>query len=131
VGPAPLIEAIDKIRDNYNVNGLGQVAALATLGDLTYYRRNFRRIIATRQRTAEALIRLGFGVLPSQANFLFVRPTISTAEAWFTRLRERKLLVRWFPGAATRDHLRISIGTDEEMDVLLGTVRELMDTTSG
>jgi histidinol-phosphate aminotransferase len=128
VGPAPLIEAVNKIRDSYNVNGLGQMAALATLSDLTYYRRNFRKIIATRQRTAEALARLGFGVLPSQANFLFVRPPTSTAEAWFTALRERNLLVRWFPAPATRDRLRISIGTDAEMDTLLEVARELVET---
>jgi histidinol-phosphate aminotransferase len=126
VGPAPLIQAVDKIRDSYNVNGLGQVAALATLGDLTYYRRNFRKIIATRQRVAEALVRLGFGVLPSQANFLFVRPPTSTAEAWFHQLRQRKLLVRWFPAPITRDYLRISIGTDTEMDTLLNASRELI-----
>ncbi|HLY73219.1 MAG TPA: histidinol-phosphate transaminase, partial [Planctomycetota bacterium] len=50
VGPRDLIAALDKIRDSYNVNGLGQVAALATLEDLAYYRRNFRRVIETRRR---------------------------------------------------------------------------------
>ena len=48
-----MIEALQKIRDSYNVNGLGQVAALATLADLPYYRANFRRIIATRERATK------------------------------------------------------------------------------
>src|SRR5207344_2085953 len=70
VGHPTLIAALDTIRDSYNVNGLGQVAALTTLDDLPYYRANFRRIIATRDRVSEALTSLGFEVLPSQTNFL-------------------------------------------------------------
>jgi histidinol-phosphate aminotransferase len=126
VGPPPLIRAIDKIRDSYNVNGLGQIAALATLSDLAYYRRNFRRIISTRQRVAKALVRLGFQVYPSQANFLLVRPPGFSAESWMIRLRELGILVRWFSAVEVRDHLRISIGSDAEMDALLVAVRGLL-----
>src|SRR5205085_10870344 len=67
VGHPELIAALDKLRDSYNVNGLGQVAALATLANLPYYRANFRRIIATRERLSRTLGELGFEVLPSQA----------------------------------------------------------------
>src|SRR5213078_5165917 len=55
VGHPELIAALDKIRDSYNVNGLGQAAALATLDDLTYYRKNFRHIVAARERAAREL----------------------------------------------------------------------------
>jgi len=113
-GPAPLINALDRIRDSYNVNGLGQVAALATLDDLPYYRRNTRKIIATRKWLAAQLEGLGFGVLPSEANFIFARPPRLPAKAWLGRLRERKILVRWFDSPATRNYLRITIGTDAE-----------------
>ena len=68
VGHPALIEGLDKIRDSYNVNGLGQVAALATLGDLPYYRANFRRIKETRVWLERELGRLGFEVLPSQTS---------------------------------------------------------------
>src|SRR5205823_4312763 len=91
-----LIAALNKIRDSYNVNGLGQVAALATLEDLPYYRANFRRIIATRERLTRELTALGFTVLPSQTNFILARPPRFPAEAWLEKLRARKLLVRWF-----------------------------------
>src|SRR5207253_5660714 len=64
VGNPVLIEALDKLRDSYNVNGLGQVAALATLDDLDYYRNNFQRIIATREKFSRDLTALGFEVLP-------------------------------------------------------------------
>src|SRR5262249_16804665 len=60
VGHPALIAALDKIRDSYNVNGLGQVAALATLDNLNYYRANFRKIIATRERLSKELTALGF-----------------------------------------------------------------------
>src|SRR5205085_11119170 len=70
VGPPALIAALDKIRDSYNVNGLGQLAALATLDDLPYYRRNVKRIVATRGWMSAQLGKLGFEVLPSETNFV-------------------------------------------------------------
>ncbi len=126
VGNAELIAALDKLRDSYNVNGLGQVAALATLDDLGYYRRNFARIIATRERLTRELTGLGFGVLPSETNFILLRPPRFAAKDWLERLRERKILVRWFDYPEVRDYLRITIGSDEEADTLLSTVRGIL-----
>ncbi|MEI2726610.1 MAG: aminotransferase class I/II-fold pyridoxal phosphate-dependent enzyme [Verrucomicrobiota bacterium] len=96
VGHPELIGALHKIRDSYNVNGLGQIAAEATLDNLAYYRANFRRIIATRDWLAGELTKLGFQVLPSQTNFILVRPPQFPAEIWLQRLRANKVLVRWF-----------------------------------
>ena len=79
IGHPTLIAALDKIRDSYNVNGLGQIAALATLDDLDYYRANFRSIVATRERLSRELARLGFDVFPSQTNFILIRPPRCTA----------------------------------------------------
>jgi histidinol-phosphate aminotransferase len=119
VGHPALIAGLDKIRDSYNVNGLGQVAALATLDDLPYYRANFRRIVATRERTRRELTALGFDSLPSQTNFILVRPPRFAAKNWLVKLRARKILVRWFSYPAVKEYLRITIGTDAEIDVLL------------
>jgi histidinol-phosphate aminotransferase len=119
VAHTALIEALDKIRDSYNVNGLGQVAALATLEDLPYYRRNFQRIIATRERLSDILRELGFEVFPSSTNFILVRPPHFPAEQWLEKLRARKILVRWFKYPEVRDYLRITIGTDAEADALI------------
>jgi histidinol-phosphate aminotransferase len=119
VGNAELIAALRKLRDSYSVNGLGQIAALATLADLPYYRRNFQRIISTRERLSEALRALGFGVLPSQTNFIFVRPPKISAEAWLGELRKKRILVRWFRAPETRDFLRITVGTDAQARALL------------
>jgi histidinol-phosphate aminotransferase len=125
VGNVELIAALHKLRDSYNVNGLGQIAALATLADLPYYRRNFQRIIATRERLSEGLRTLGFGVLPSQANFIFVRSPKISAEAWLKELRRKRILVRWFRAPETRDFLRITIGTDAQSLALLKAARQI------
>jgi histidinol-phosphate aminotransferase len=123
VGPAPLIEALHKIRDSYNVNGLGQVAALATLAELPYYRANFRRILATRERLTAGLTELGFRVHPSQTNFILAQPPGPPARTWLEALRQRKILVRWFDHPEVRAYLRITIGTDPEADALLAAAR--------
>jgi histidinol-phosphate aminotransferase len=125
-GHASLIEALQKIRDSYNVNGLGQAAAAATLRDLPYYRRHFKRLIATRERLAGQLRDLGFAVPPSETNFIFVRPPQFPAKEWLRQLRERRVLVRWFGAPETRDFLRVTIGTDEEADALLRAARKIL-----
>jgi histidinol-phosphate aminotransferase len=129
VGHAGLIAAVDKVRDSYNVNGLGQIAAAATLDHLPYYRRNFQRILRTRRLVATRLGQLGFEVGPSQANFLLVRPPRFPAETWLARLREQRILVRWFPHSTVRDYLRISIGSESEMRTFLGVCELLLSST--
>ncbi|HVV70809.1 MAG TPA: histidinol-phosphate transaminase, partial [Verrucomicrobiae bacterium] len=126
VGNEVLIEALQKIRDSYNVNGLGQVAALATLEDLAYYRANFRRIIFAREKLTRELRELDFEVFPSATNFVLTRPPKFTAERWLGKLRERKILVRWFSDPRVRDYLRITIGTPREMAALVGAARSIL-----
>ena len=126
VGHADLIAALDKVRDSYNVNGLGQVAAIATLEDIAYYQKNFGRIIATREKFSRDLTSLGFEVLPSQTNFIFVKPPKFPAEQWLEKLRANNVLVRWFRNPETRDYLRITIGTEREMRITLQTIRFLL-----
>jgi histidinol-phosphate aminotransferase len=125
VGHADLIAALDKVRDSYNVNGLGQVAALATLDDLSYYRRNFRRIVATREQVTRELTGLDWIVLPSQTNFLLAKPPRFPAEAWLAKLRAKKLLVRWFKYPEVRDYLRITIGSEAEMETFVKVARQI------
>jgi histidinol-phosphate aminotransferase len=126
IGAAELIGTLDKIRDSYNVNGLGQVAALATLANLKYYRNNFARIIATRERLTEELRALGFEVLPSQTNFILARPPGFAAEAWLEKLRRRKILVRWFRQREVKDYLRITVGTEREAAALVKAVKGIL-----
>ena len=123
VGHPALIGALDRLRDSYNVNGLGQVAALATLAGPAYYRATVRRIIRTRGALARDLTALGFAVLPSQTNFILVRPPRFPARDWWRRLRRRRILVRWFDAPEVRQFLRITIGTDAEARALVRAVR--------
>jgi histidinol-phosphate aminotransferase len=126
VGHRDLIAALHKIRDSYNVNGLGQIAAEATLDDLPYYRANFKKIIATREWLSRELTKLGFRVLPSRTNFILVRPSRFPAPAWLQGLRVQKILVRWFGRPEVKDYLRITIGTAAEAEALVNAVRKIL-----
>lgn len=121
-----LIAALDKIRDSYNVNGLGQVAALATLQELPHYRQNFQRVIATRGWLGAQLGQLGFQVLPSQTNFLLVEPPRFPAKDWLEKLRRRRILVRWFGHPRISRYLRITVGTQAEARNLVQASREIL-----
>jgi histidinol-phosphate aminotransferase len=126
VGHRDLIAALHKIRDSYNVNGLGQVAAAATLDDLRYYRANFKKIIATREWLSRELTKLGFRVFPSQTNFILVRPLRFTAQEWLDKLRARKILVRWFDLPEVKNYLRITIGAPTEASALVRAARKIL-----
>ena len=125
IGHPELISALHRIRDSYNVNGLAQIAASATLKNLSYYQRNFRRVTESRSRVAEALTGLGWTVLPSQTNFILARPPGPPARQWLEDLRQKKILVRWFASPNLESFLRITIGSESEMDTLLKTIRGL------
>lgn len=122
IGPEPLITAIDKIKDSYNLDMLTQTVGLAALNDLEYMRANVRRIQATRERLTGALRARGYHVLPSATNFLFARPPDGNAQGVFDRLRARKIFVRYFSGPRTGEFLRITVGTDAEIDALLAAL---------
>jgi histidinol-phosphate aminotransferase len=126
VGHRDLIAALHKIRDSYNVNGLGQIGAEATLDDLPYYRANFKKIIATREWLSRELTKLGFRVLPSRTNFILVRPSRFSAPAWLQSLRVQKILVRWFGRPEVKDYLRITIGTAAEAEALVNAARKIL-----
>src|SRR5471030_2062711 len=126
VGNAELISALDKIRDSYNVNGLGQIAAEATLEDLDYYRANFWKIVFTREKLSRELKNSGFRVLSSQTNFILVEPPKFPAKVWLLKLRDKKILVRWFSAPEVKDYLRITIGTQTEAAALVKAVRAIL-----
>jgi len=126
VGHPELIAALHKMRDSYNVNGLGQIAAEATLENLDHYRTNFRKIIATREKLSRDLTKLGFHVLPSQTNFILAKPPLFPAKDWLQKLRDRKILVRWFSAPEVSDYLRITIGRAAEATALVQATRAIL-----
>jgi histidinol-phosphate aminotransferase len=108
---------------------LAQAGAAAALADSAYYDEINRRVIAARERTAAALTALGFDVVPSQANFIFAAPPGAsgiTGVRLLAALRERGILVRHFDKPRIENYLRISIGTDKDMDSFLAACGEIL-----
>jgi len=117
------IAGMMKVKDSYNVNALTQKIALAALEDQAYLRGNITKICETRSRLCSALENLGFKVTPSQANFIFVSPPDGNGEKLYLDLKEKGILVRFFPGPVTGKYIRITIGTDKETDKLLEALK--------
>jgi histidinol-phosphate aminotransferase len=122
IGQEELIRGLCRIRDSFNSYTLDRLAlagAVAAVLDRAYYDEINQKVIATRERVSGRLRDLGVEVIPSAANFIFIRhPRLSGAEV-FAALRERGILVRRFDTKRTRDYLRVSMGTDEDMDEFL------------
>lgn len=114
-----IITGLLKVKDSYNLNRLSIVAAIAALDDLEWMQQNITRIIKTRQRLALALTRLGFDVFPSESNFILVRIPGQDLSYLYEGLKEQGILVRYFDQPRLRDCLRITIGTEAEIDRLL------------
>lgn len=125
LAPAELIADLIRTKDSYNVSLMSQLAAEAALDDIDYMRANVEKTKRTRSRLADSLRELGFDVYPSASNFLLARPQDGNAREVYELLKERKILVRYFPLRRLDDRLRISIGTDEEVDALLAALTEI------
>ncbi|GAM09542.1 histidinol-phosphate aminotransferase [Geobacter sp. OR-1] len=120
-----VIAALDKIRDHYNLDRLAQAACGAALRDQTYLRDCCRKICATREWFASELRAVGYTVIPSQGNYLFVSPPGRNGKRVYDGLYERKILVRHFSDPLLAHGLRISIGTQEEMEKTLKAIIEI------
>jgi histidinol-phosphate aminotransferase len=119
VGDQKLIEAMFKIKDSYNLDRMTQALALAAIKDQEYMKANVARIKTTRERLAVELVGRGFEVCKSETNFLWVRPRTIDARQVFELLKAEGVLIRYFPGERTGSYVRITIGTDAEIDRLL------------
>ena len=121
----PLIFEMFKVKDSYNVDMVTQYLATAALRDVEYMQANAKRIIATREKTAAALRKLGCVVEPSATNFLFVKPP-KDAETVFKQLKDNGFLVRYFKLPRVSEYIRITMGTEEDMDAFVKTFAELL-----
>jgi len=120
-----VISALDKIRDHYNLDRLAQAACLAALKDQAYLRECCRKILETREWFSAELRVLGFEVLPSQGNYVFAAPPDRDGKRVYDGLFERKILVRYFSDPILCYGMRISIGTQEEMEKTLAAIKEI------
>ena len=121
-----LISGMMKVKDSYNVDRLSAVSAVAALDDQETFRQNVSRITKTRKRLTNSLTELGFFVYPSQTNFVMIKckDPYETREI-YRELKERKILVRYIDQPRLDDCLRITVGTDKEIDSLLEKLAEI------
>ncbi|MEG1380684.1 MAG: histidinol-phosphate transaminase [Ruthenibacterium sp.] len=131
IGSEALIADLNTIKfsfNPYNVNRLTLLAGTAALQDAPYFAACCHNIMATRADTAAALMALGFTILDSKTNFLFVSPpSPHTGHAYYDALREQDVLVRYFDAPRTRNFVRISIGTKEQMQMLLAITKNWLE----
>lgn len=129
MGNPNLIEALRCVRDSinsYTVDRIAQAGAIGAVEDESYFQSTRLFIIKTREATTKKLTQLGFTVLDSSANFIFVSHPKKSAKSLLDGLRTKGILVRWFNKPRIDNYLRISIGTDEEMDALCAALKELL-----
>ena len=129
MGSEALVEGLQRVKNSFNsypLDVLAQRAGLAALGDEAYFGQACRQVIASRERLSAAMAALGFEVLPSAANFILARHPDRAARELFAALRARGIVVRYFDRPRIDDHLRISVGTDEQCDELLAALGELL-----
>ncbi len=121
IGDAGLIEALTRVKDSFNSYPLGrpaQAGAVAAIQDEAWFEHIRSTIIANRERLTTDLVRLGFQVLPSSANFVFARHPRHAGHVLAAALRERAVLVRHFTGPRVRDFIRITVGSTADLDRL-------------
>ena len=129
VGSAELIEGLERAKNSFNsytLDRLALVAGAAAMRDRDYLDTTCRAVMATREWVVGALERLKFAVVPSAANFVFIRHQERFAEDLFSELRQRGVLVRYFKLPRIDNYLRVTIGTDQEMQELIRQLQAIL-----
>lgn len=129
LGHRSLIDALIRIKDSmnsYTIDRLALAGAKAAFEDVAYFEQTTAQIISTREHVKSEMVRLGFDVLPSKANFIFVTHPNYFAEYLYDELKQAGVLVRYFNTELIENHLRITIGTEAEMERFISTLEKIM-----
>ncbi len=126
VAQPSVIEQLMKVKDSYNCDALSIAIATAAVGDQAWLVENRRKILATRQRLTDGMRQLGFHVIDSQANFTWNTHPTASAKFLYEQLKSRKILVRYMKYAGFGEGLRISVGTDAQIERLLDEISKLV-----
>jgi histidinol-phosphate aminotransferase len=130
IGSEKLIKYMNDVKfsiNSYTMNPITQLCGAASMADEEYFRETVDRIIATRERSKARLADLGFVFPDSKTNFIFASPQKVSAKVIFEELKKRNIFVRYWNKPIICDYLRISIGTDEEMDRLFNALEEIIN----
>jgi histidinol-phosphate aminotransferase len=121
-----MIEQLAKVKDSYNCDAMSIAAAAAAIGDQAWLAENRTKILATRQRLVAGMRSLGFETVDSQANFTWNTHSEESVRPFFERLKENGILVRYMDYPGWGDGLRISVGTDRQIDACLDRLRAIV-----
>lgn len=133
-GSPELIKAMNDVKysiNSYTMNMPAQIMGAAAVKDTEYFNVCVEKIIATRERTKERLSSMGFVFPDSKANFIFARHPQCPAQELFEALRKEHIFVRYFDKPRINDYLRITIGTDEQMDILMDFLSAYLNDRKG
>jgi histidinol-phosphate aminotransferase len=129
LGHRQLIEGLERAKNAFNsypLDRLAQKGAVASFQDDAYFHDTRQKVMASREWTRQELERLGFTVVPSRANFLFISHKTYHARQLFTELRKSGILVRYFDKSRIDNHLRVTIGTQNDMVSLVQVLEKIL-----
>lgn len=129
IGHADLVEALERIKNSFNSYPLGRMAivgAAAAFDDVAYFQQTTAAVIRSREALCAELVSLGFEVLPSTANFVFVKHPDHDARVLVQALRERSVIVRHFKLPRIEQHLRITVGSDAQNRALVTALETIL-----
>ena len=129
LGSETLIATLEAVKNSYNsytMDAVALAAGEAAVADEAYFQETCRKVIATRERTAEELCKLSFTVSPSLTNFLFVTHPKKEAPVIFEYLRQKNIFIRYFKLPRIDNYLRITVGTDAQMDRMIEELRAFL-----
>ena len=132
IGSKAIIGDLNTLRystNPYNINRMTAAAGVATLENNDYTVKNCQTIMANRAWTVDALEKLGFALTDSKANFLFAKHPAIDGKTLYQKLKSRGVLVRHFDKARISDYVRITVGTLEEMQILITKIGEILEET--
>lgn len=128
-GHEDLINGLNSVKNSvnsYTLDKLALVGAVEAIKDDEYFQDTRNRVINTRERVTAELEKIGFSVIPSKSNFVFISHPSIKAEDIFLKLKEESILVRYFRQPRIDNFLRVSIGNDEEMDAFIKAVNKIV-----
>ncbi|MBN2883204.1 MAG: histidinol-phosphate transaminase [Clostridia bacterium] len=128
-GNKKLIDGLNRVKNSFNsypLDRISQYAGAAAFKDEVYYIETREKIIKTRERSIERLADLGFETMESSSNFIFTTHATVKAERLYRELKERMILVRYFGNKPIDNYIRITIGTDGQMDVLFNELEKII-----
>jgi len=128
-GQAPLIEALQRVKNSFNsypIDSLASACALASIADEDYFQQCRQRIIDSRERLASSLANLDFEILPSHSNFLLASHAERSAQSLYLELKNTGILLRYFNKPRIDNWLRITIGSDADCDRLLAALQQIL-----